>query len=88
MQVPTVDPPTEIALSALKVVVGALPMRTLTLLLGGDPSAWSASVMAMVEAVGLDARCGLLPGTASAWLVRQRAQRLREVRRWALERDA
>jgi hypothetical protein len=37
--------------------------------------------------VGLDARGGLLPGAASAWLVGESAQRFGEVRSWSLERD-
>ena len=42
----------------------------------------------VVEAVGLDARGGLLPGAASARLVRESAQRLGEVGSWSLQRDA
>jgi len=42
----------------------------------------------VVEAVGLDACGGLLPGAASARLLRQSAQRFGEVGRWSFERDA
>ena len=42
----------------------------------------------VVEAVGLDARGGLLPGAAGARLVRESAQGLGEVGSWSLERDA
>ena len=42
----------------------------------------------VVEAVGLDARGGLLPGAPSTRLVRESAQRFREVGSWSLERDA
>jgi hypothetical protein len=36
----------EVSLSALEVVVGALPVRTLAVVAGGGPSAWWVSVMA------------------------------------------
>ena len=49
---------------------------------------WRVVGDGVVEAVGLDARGGLLPGAPSARLVRQRAQSLREVWGWSLERDA
>jgi hypothetical protein len=42
----------------------------------------------VVEAVGLDASGGLLPGAASARLCRESPERLREVGRWSFERDA
>jgi hypothetical protein len=78
----------EVSLSALEVVVGALPVRTLAVVAGG----WSECVVGVgdgvVEAVGLDAGGGLLPGAASVRLLREGAQGFREVGGWSLERVA
>ena len=68
---------TEVSLSELEVVVGALPMRALAVIAGG----WSEGVVGVgdrvVEAVGLDAVGGLLPGAPSARLVGEIAERSR-----------
>ena len=79
---------TEASLSVLKVVVGALPTRTRWLVARGG-SNWLAGIGdGVIEAIGLDARGGLLPGAASARLVRPSAQRFREVGSWPPECDA
>jgi hypothetical protein len=78
---------TEVSLGTLEVVVGALPLCALVLV----ARAWSQGMAGVcdgvVEAVGLDARGGLLPGAPSARLVRERAERLCEVGSWSLQRD-
>ena len=79
---------TEVSLSALEVVVGALPVRALALVARRRSECVAGVGDGVVEAVGLDARGGLLPGAASARLVRESAQRFREVGSWSLERDA
>lgn len=88
MRVPAVDPLTEVALSALEVVVGALPVRALVLVARGRSEGVAGVGDGVVEAVGLDARGGLLPRAASARLVRESAQRRREVGSRSLEHEA
>jgi hypothetical protein len=78
----------EVSLSALEVVVGALPVRAPLPVDRGRPECVARVGDGVVEAVGLDARGGLLPSAASARVVRQSAQRRREVGSWSLERDA
>jgi hypothetical protein len=86
--VPAVDAVAEVSLSALEAVVGALPVRTLALVAGARSECVMGVGDGVVEAVGLDARGGLLPDAASARLVRESAQRFREVRSWSLEDNA
>jgi hypothetical protein len=82
-----VDAPTEVTLGAEQVVARVLPMRALTSVGRGRAQGVAGVRDGVVEAVGLDARGGLLPGAASAWLVGESAQRFGEVRSWSLERD-
>ena len=77
----------EVSLGALEVVVGTLPVRTRALVARGRSERVAGVGDGVVEAVGLDARGGLLPGAPSARLVRQSAERLCEVGSWSLERD-
>ena len=79
---------TEVSLSALEVVVGALPVRALALVARGRAEGVAGVGNGVVEAVGLDAGGGLLPGAASARLVRESAERFGEVGGWSFERDA
>ena len=78
----------EVSLGALEVVVSALPVGGLALV----ARRWSERVAGVgdgvVEAVGLDACSGLLPGAASARLFGERAERFCEVGSWSLQRDA
>ena len=69
------DPLTEVSLSALEVVVGALPLRTLALVARGRSEGVVGVGDGVVEAVRLDACGGLLPGAASVRLARESAQR-------------
>ena len=64
----------EVSLSALEVVVGALPVRALVLSVGGDPEGVAVVGDGVVEAVGLDALGGLLPGAAGARLIGRLAE--------------
>ena len=79
---------TEFSLGALEVVVGALPLRPLALAARRGPKCVAVVGDGVVEAVGLDARCGLLPGASSARRLRESAQRFREVWGWPFEGDA
>jgi hypothetical protein len=88
VRVPAVDPLTEVALSALEVVVGALPVRALVLVARRLSQGVAGVGDSVVEAVGLDACGGLLPGAASARLVRESAQRRREVGSRSFEHEA
>ena len=78
----------EVSLSALQVMLGALPVRA------PCPAARRRSQRVavvgdgVVEAVGLDAHGGLLPGAPSARVLRQSAQRFGDVGSGSLERDA
>jgi hypothetical protein len=56
-----VDPLTEVSLGALEVVVGALPVRTPLHVVRGRSECVAGVGDGVVEAVGLDARGGLLP---------------------------
>jgi hypothetical protein len=78
----------EVSLSALEVVVGALPVRAPLRVARRGSQGVAGVGDGVVEAVGLDARGGLLPGAPSGRLVRQSAQRFCEVGSWSLERDA
>ena len=86
--VPSVDAVAEVSLSALEVLVGALPVRALVLVARRRSECVIGIGDGVVEAVGLDARGGLLPGAASVRLVRESAERRGEVGGWSLERDA
>ena len=66
---------TDLSLSALEVVVGALPVRTLARVARGRAECVAGVGDGVVEAVGLDACGGLLPGAASARLVGESAER-------------
>ena len=79
---------TEVSLSALEVVVGALPVRAVALVARGQSECVAGVGDGVVEAVGLDARGGLLPGVASAHLLGGSAQRFCEVGGWSFEREA
>ena len=78
----------EVALSALQVMLGALPVRAPWPVARRRSQRVAVVGDGVVEAVGLDARGGLLPGAPSARLLRESAERLREVGRWSLKRDA
>jgi hypothetical protein len=77
----------EVSLGALEVVVGTLPLRPFALVGRGCSECVAGVGDGVVEAVVLDARGRLLPGAPSARLVRERAERLREVGSWSLQRD-
>ena len=81
------DPLTEVVLSALEVVVGALPVHPFALAARRGSKRVVGVGDGVVEAVGLDARGGLLPSAASARLVRESAQRHLEVGSRSLEHD-
>jgi hypothetical protein len=78
----------EVSLGALEVVVGALPVRTLPRVARGRAESLARVGDGVVEAVGRDARGGLLPGAPSARLVGESAQRICEEAGWLFERDA
>ena len=88
MGVPAVDASTEVALGTLEVVVGALPARAPVLVAGRLSQDVAGVGDGVVEAVGLDACGGLLPGAASARLVGESAERFGEVGGWSFDRDA
>jgi hypothetical protein len=78
----------EVSLSALEVVVGALPPRSFARVDGRLSQGVAGVGDSVVEAVGLDAGGGLLPGAASARLFGETAERFGEVARWSFARDA
>jgi hypothetical protein len=79
---------TEVSLSALEVVVGALPAHRFAPVARRLSQGVAGVGDGVVEAVGLDACGGLLPGAASARLVRESAQRRREVGSRSFEHEA
>ena len=78
----------EVSLSALQVVLGALPLHAPWPVARRRSQRGTLVGDGVVEAVGLDARGGLLPGAAGARLLRESAQRFREVWGWPFEREA
>ena len=77
----------EVSLSALEVVGGALPARSLWPVAWWRPQRVAVVGDGVVKAVGLDSGGGLLPGAASARLFGESAERFGEVGGWSFERD-
>ena len=88
MRALAVDPLTEVSLGALDVVVCALPVRALAVIARGRSEGVARVGDGVVEAVGLDAGGGLLPGAASARLVGASARCFGEVGSGSLVGDA